>query len=195
MNPATIRCLDLLLLALGFLVLLPIILLIVALNLLHTGSPIFRQERLGRNQVPFVLFKFRTMDRSTISVATHLADLNTLSPLGRFLRWTKLDELPQLWNVLKGDMSLVGPRPGLENQPELTKARVKLGVFDVRPGMTGLAQVNRIDMSTPYLLAKTDAQMIAEMSVSKYFKYIFLTVVGKGIVDRIKSWSSLFFTG
>ena len=91
-------------------------------------------------------------------------------------------------------MSLVGPRPGLKNQPELTKARVKLGVFDVRPGITGLAQINGIDMSTPYLLAKTDAQMIAEMSVYKYFKYIFLTVTGKGIVDRIKSWSSLFFS-
>ena len=180
MNSRALRCLDLLLLALGSVVLLPIILVTVALNFLHTRSPIFRQERLGRNQVPFTLFKFRTMDRNTVSVATHLADLDTVSPLGRFLRWTKLDELPQLWNVLTGDMSLVGPRPGLKNQPELTKARVKLGVFDVRPGITGLAQINGIDMSTPHLLAKTDAQMIAEMSVYKYFKYIFLTVAGKG---------------
>ena len=194
MNSRALRCLDLLLLALGSVVLLPIMLVTVAVNFLHTRSPIFRQERLGRNQVPFILFKFRTMERNTISVATHLADLDTVSPLGRFLRWTKLDELPQLWNVLTGDMSLVGPRPGLNNQPELTKARVKLGVFDVRPGITGLAQINGIDMSTPHLLAKTDAQMIAEMSVYKYFKYIFLTVAGKGIVNRIKSWSSLFST-
>jgi len=128
------------------------------------------------------------MDRNTKSVATHLVDLNTISPLGRFLRWTKLDELPQLWNVLRGDMSLVGPRPGLMNQPELTKARLKHDVFDVRPGITGLAQIKGVDMSTPSLLAETDAQMIAEMSVYKYFKYIFLTVVGKGVVDNGKPW-------
>ena len=84
-------------------------------------------------------------------------------------------------------MSLVGPRPGLPNQPELTVAREKFGVFDVRPGITGLAQISGIDMSTPELLAQTDAQMIAEMSARNYLKYIFLTVLGKGIGDRIKS--------
>jgi lipopolysaccharide/colanic/teichoic acid biosynthesis glycosyltransferase len=127
------------------------------------------------------------MDPSTPSLATHLASSHTITPLGRFLRRTKLDELPQLWNVLKGEMSLVGPRPGLPNQPELTVAREKLGIFKVRPGITGLPQINGIDMSTPELLAQTDARMIAEMSVCNYFKYIFLTVLGKGSGDRIKS--------
>ena len=84
-------------------------------------------------------------------------------------------------------MSLVGPRPGLPNQYELTYAREQLGVFTVRPGITGLAQISSIDMSTPALLAETDAKMIAEMSLKSYFKYIFLTVIGKGSGDRVSS--------
>ena len=103
------------------------------------------------------------------------------------MRKTKLDELPQLWNVLKGDMSLVGPRPNLFNQDELIAERDALGVYDVRPGITGLAQVNEIDMSTPALLAKTDRKMIDSLSVSNYFKYIIATVSGKGRGDRVKS--------
>ena len=106
--------------------------------------------------------------------------------MGAFLRKTKLDELPQLWNVLKGEMSLVGPRPGLFNQKELTMARDARGVFDVRPGITGLAQVNDIDMSTPELLAETDANMIRELSIKNYFKFIFQTVLGAGAGDRVK---------
>lgn len=127
------------------------------------------------------------MRKNTASIASHLADASAITPLGHFLRRNKLDEIPQLWNVLKGEMSLVGPRPGLPNQIELTAAREKLGVFQVRPGITGLAQINGIDMSTPELLAQTDARMIAEMSVRNYFKYIVLTVLGKGSGDRIKS--------
>ena len=99
---------------------------------------------------------------------------------------TKLDELPQLWNVLKGEMSLVGPRPNLFNQGELIAERDALSVYAVRPGITGLAQVKEIDMSTPALLAKTDAQMIRELTVVNYFKYILQTVTGKGAGDRVK---------
>jgi len=102
------------------------------------------------------------------------------------LRRTKLDELPQLWNVLKGEMSLVGPRPGLFNQEELTQAREAKGVFNVRPGITGLAQVNEIDMSTPQLLAETDAKMISTLNIKSYFQYILMTVTGKGSGDRVK---------
>ena len=83
-------------------------------------------------------------------------------------------------------MSIVGPRPGLSNQPDLTEARERYGVYSVRPGITGLAQVNGIDMSTPDLLAKTDAEMISQMSVLNYFKYILLTILGNGSGDRIK---------
>jgi len=118
--------------------------------------------------------------------ATHLADANAVTAFGRFLRRTKLDELPQLWNVLKGEMSLVGPRPCLFSQEELIAERSRLGVFDARPGITGLAQVNEIDMSMPKLLAETDAKMIAAMSLAAYFRYILMTVFGKGAGDRVR---------
>ena len=164
----------------------PVLLVLVLIGLFDTGSPVFRQVRVGRNKKPFTLIKFRTMKVDTASVATHLASSSSITPFGHFLRRTKLDELPQLWNVLKGEMSLVGPRPGLFNQEELTNAREKLGVFLVRPGITGLSQVNEIDMSTPQLLAESDAKMISEMSLANYFKYIFQTVAGKGSGDRVK---------
>ena len=186
MKPGLLRIFDIVLSTLGLLFASPVILLILLMGVVDTGRPIFCQERLGRNQIPFILFKLRTMIPNTPSVATHLANSQAITRLGHFLRRTKLDELPQLWNVLKGDMSLVGPRPGLLNQVELTAARERLDVFAARPGITGLAQVSEIDMSTPELLAQTDAQMIADMSVRNYFKYILLTVVGTGRGDRIK---------
>ena len=182
-----IRIFDISIATFGLLVVSPVVLLIFLLCLLDTSQPIFLQERVGRDKDPFRLIKFRTMAPTTPSVATHLVSDNAITPLGRFLRRAKLDELPQLLNVLKGEMSLVGPRPGLPNQPELTVAREKLGVFAVPPGITGLAQINGIDMSTPELLAQTDARMIAEMSIRNYFKYIFLTVIGKGSGDRVPS--------
>lgn len=120
-------------------------------------------------------------------MASHLSSADAITPFGHFLRRTKLDELPQLWNVLKGDMSLVGPRPGLSNQAELTEARAKRNIFDVRPGITGLAQLNKIDMSTPELLAETDQHMIKTLTVTKYFRYIIMTVAGNGSGDRVKS--------
>lgn len=168
-------------LVLGF----PILLVLTLIGLFDTGSPIFRQVRVGRHQKPFTLVKFRTMRVDTASVATHLASSASITRFGHFLRKTKLDELPQLWNVLKGEMSLVGPRPGLFNQKELTEERAKRGVFDVRPGITGLAQVSEIDMSTPALLAETDQKMIDSLTLADYFKYIFMTVAGKGAGDRV----------
>src|SRR5690606_23216614 len=144
------------------------------------------QVRTGRYHQPFRLVKLRTMKVDTASVASHRACSASITRFGHFLRKTKLDELPQLWNVLKGEMSLVGPRPGLFNQEELTEERAKRGVFDVRPGITGLAQVNEIDMSTPALLAETDQKMIQSLTVADYFKYIFMTVAGKGAGDRVQ---------
>lgn len=181
-----IRLFDIMFSTLGFIFASPLIIVIWLLCWLDNRTPLFFQERLGRHQKTFVLVKFRTMHPQTESVVTHLVDMSAVTIFGRFLRRTKLDELPQLWNVLIGDMSLVGPRPGLSNQYELTLAREKLGVFSVRPGITGLAQVSGIDMSTPELLAQTDAQMIAEMSVRSYIKYIFFTLIGNGFGDRIK---------
>jgi len=181
-----IRVFDFVFSLLGLVVGFPVLLVLTIIGLFDTGSPIFRQVRIGRYQQPFTLVKFRTMKVDTASVATHLASSASITRFGHFLRKTKLDELPQLWNVLKGEMSLVGPRPGLFNQEELTEERVKRGVFDVRPGITGLAQVNEIDMSTPALLAETDQQMIQSLTVTDYFKYIFMTVAGKGAGDRVR---------
>jgi len=168
-------------LILGF----PILIILYVIGLFDTGSPIFRQERVGRYGKPFTLVKFRTMSVDTASVASHLASASSITKFGHFLRRTKLDELPQLWNVLKGDMSLVGPRPCLFNQEDLIHERDIRGVLAVRPGITGLAQVNEIDMSTPVLLAETDARMIAKLTVVDYFKYMFMTVLGKGSGDRV----------
>lgn len=181
-----IRLLDFICSLLGLIFGFPVLLTIYIIGLFDTGSPVFKQERVGRSKKPFVLVKFRTMSVDTASVASHLASTASITKLGGFLRKTKLDELPQLWNVLKGEMSLVGPRPGLFNQEELTSAREAQGVFDVRPGITGLAQVNDIDMSTPELLAETDAKMIREMNIKNYFKFIFQTVLGAGTGDRVK---------
>lgn len=181
-----IRVFDFVFSLLGLVVGFPVLLVLTIVGLFDTGSPIFRQVRVGRHQKPFTLVKFRTMKVDTASVATHLASSASITRFGHFLRKTKLDELPQLWNVLKGEMSLVGPRPGLFNQEELTAERAKRGVFDVRPGITGLAQVNEIDMSTPALLAETDQKMIQSLTVVDYFKYIFMTVAGKGAGDRVR---------
>lgn len=181
-----IRLLDILFSAAGLIFGFPVLVVLTIIGLFDTGSPIFRQVRVGRNKKPFTLVKFRTMKVDTASVASHLANASAITPFGGFLRKTKLDELPQLWNVLLGDMSLVGPRPCLFNQEELIQEREARGVLKVRPGITGLAQVNEIDMSTPKLLAETDQLMLASLSVSDYFKYILMTVAGKGSGDRVK---------
>ena len=180
-----IRFFDVLFSFLGLVCGLPILLLIYLSGLIDTGSPLFFQERVGLNKKLFVLVKFRTMSVGTASVASHLANKASVTKLGLFLRRTKLDELPQLWNVLVGDMSLVGPRPNLPNQQELIIERDKNGIFSVRPGITGLAQINKIDMSRPKLLSDTDYQMIKSLTLRAYFSFIVLTVLGKGGGDRI----------
>jgi lipopolysaccharide/colanic/teichoic acid biosynthesis glycosyltransferase len=181
-----LRLFDFLFSLIGLIIGSPVLLVICVIGLFDTGSPIFRQERVGRYQRPFMLVKFRTMRPDTPSVASHLADSSAITLLGAFLRRTKLDELPQLWNVVKGEMSLVGPRPCLFNQIELISERASCAVFSVRPGITGLAQVNKIDMSTPKLLAETDARMIKQLTAVAYFKYIFMTLGGKGAGDRVR---------
>jgi len=180
-----IRVFDVFFALLGLVFGLPLLLLLVVVGLFDTGSPVFRQKRVGQNKKPFTLVKFRTMSKETQSVASHLASSAAITPFGRFLRRTKLDELPQLWNVLKGEMSLVGPRPCLFNQEELILEREKRGVLAARPGITGLAQVNDIDMSTPKLLAETDQKMLENLTAGAYFKYIIMTVAGRGSGDRV----------
>ena len=181
-----IRTFDIAFSLLGLILGLPLLLFITLIGLFDTGSPIFLQKRVGRHKQPFTLIKFRTMHKNTASVGTHLANAAAVTPLGGFLRRTKLDELPQLWNVLRGDMSLVGPRPCLFNQEELIAAREQRGVLEARPGITGLAQINEIDMSTPKLLAETDAKMLKNLTIVDYFHYILATVTGKGAGDRVR---------
>ena len=181
------RIFDIFFSFIGLIILGPILIMLLIFGYFDTGSPIFRQERVGIHRKPFRLMKFRSMHLNAPSVATHLASASTITPFGSFLRKSKLDELPQLWNVLVGDMSLVGPRPNLFNQEELIEERYSRGVYSIRPGITGLAQINKIDMSTPQLLAEADAKMIEKLNSLVYFKYIFLTVFGKGFGDRIKN--------
>ncbi len=182
----TIRLLDLIFSIIGLLLLWPILIIIYLIGLFDTGSPIFKQERLGKEQKVFLLIKFRTMYQNTLSVPSHQVDPASITRFGSFLRQSKLDELPQLWNVLKGEMSLVGPRPCLPTQEEVIKERIKCGVFRVRPGITGLAQVNNIDMSNPIKLAEMDVFMLEKLSVISYFNFIIVTIGGKGFGDTVK---------
>ena len=141
--------------------------------------PLFVQKRVGQNLKSFLLIKFRTMPIHTKSTGTHLIkNLNlNLNSYDNFLRRTKLDEIPQLFNVLLGDMSLVGPRPCLLNQEKLIAERKKRGVFKVKPGITGLAQISGVNMQTPTQLAKTDSKMIKNMNLFYYFYYILRTIL------------------
>ena len=152
------------------------------------GGVFYRQRRVGLDGREFDMLKFRTMqiEAEAAGAVWSSAGDPRRTEIGAILRRFSLDELPQLWNVLLGDMSLVGPRPNLFNQEELINARNALGIYSVRPGITGLAQIKNIDMTTPELLAKTDAEMISTMSIANYFKYIFLTVAGNGQGDRIR---------
>lgn len=181
-----LRILDFVFALLGLCILWPILLIVCVLGYFDTGSPVFMQTRVGRHKKPFTLIKFRTMPVNTRSIATHLMEASSVTKLGRVLRKTKLDELPQLINVVKGEMSLVGPRPCLFNQHQLIKLRDKQGIFEVRPGITGLAQVNQVDMSTPEQLVDLDKNMIRSMSLKLYFACIIQTVLGKGSGDRVQ---------
>lgn len=185
------RLLDVFLSFFALLILSPVIILLVLIGFFDTGKPLFWQIRVGKDKNAFWLIKLRTMKLNTDNVASHLMDSNSITPFGHFLRRSKLDELPQLVNVLLGDMSLVGPRPNLFNQDELINERDIRGVYSVRPGITGLAQIQNIDMSTPKKLATLDAQMIAQFSVWMYLKLIWYTAKGKGRGDAVlpKRWN------
>jgi len=171
-----IRCFDFLFSLLGLIFLSPLLFFVFFIGLFENGKPLFLQKRIGYNFKSFLLIKFRTMPVGVRSAGTHLIKDIQLSSFGYFLRRTKIDEIPQLLNVLFGKMSLVGPRPCLFNQRKLISERNKRGVFKVRPGITGLAQISDVNMKTPTLLAKTDQKMIEEMNLYNYFYYIFKTI-------------------
>ena len=127
------------------------------------------------------------MSPKAANLPTHEISADLITRTGKFIRATKLDELPQLWNVLKGEMSLVGPRPCLPTQEELINERQALGVFKLRPGITGPAQVKNIDMSTPKKLALEDSQMVGNLTLFVYLKYVLMTVTGSGQGDKVRT--------
>ncbi|UIJ70230.1 sugar transferase [Aurantimonas sp. HBX-1] len=162
-----------------------ILALVVLIRLTSPGPGLFLQERVGRGRKIFRCCKLRTMAEGTPHVATHHATAASITGLGRRLRRVKLDELPQLWNVLKGEMSLVGPRPCLPVQAELIAARERRGVFALRPGITGRAQVMGVDMSDPERLAQIDAEYAASQSFFGDLKLLAQTFFGAGRGDRV----------
>jgi O-antigen biosynthesis protein WbqP len=182
------RVVDIVVCAISLLVVWPLLLLVVAaIRIQSPGRAIFSQVRVGQHGHPFTCHKFRTMYLGTASLPTHQVKASAVTALGEYLRRLKIDELPQLWNVLIGDMSLVGPRPCLPSQTELIVARRQLGVFEVRPGITGLAQVEGIDMSDPTRLAEIDARYVRTQSTMGDLKLIWATVRGRGIgIDQVR---------
>jgi O-antigen biosynthesis protein WbqP len=173
------RPLDIAGAAVGLAVLWPVILAaVLAIRVTSAGPGVFSQERVGRNGARFRCRKLRTMFAGTESVPTHEVSAARVTPVGRFLRRTKLDELPQLWNVLKGEMSLVGPRPCLPSQTALVEARRREGVAALRPGITGLAQVRGIDMADPEALATIDAEYLAVASLALDLRILLRTIFG-----------------
>lgn len=181
-----IRFFDLFISIFALILLLPLILVLLLLGWFYMGSPMFAQTRVGRGGKNFTLYKFRSLPVSTADMPTHELNAATIPAYGKFIRRSKLDELPQLYCVLLGDMSLVGPRPGLPSQMELYKARKSRGVLNIRPGITGVSQIRKVDMSTPVKLARIDAIMIARLGLCVYFVILVQTLSGRGSGDRVR---------
>lgn len=171
-----LRIFDFLISLVGLLACIPLFAALAIACFFDTRAPIFRQTRIGKNEVPFTILKFRTMTQGAACMPTHLVNARSITRLGRFLRKHKLDELPQLWNVLMGDMSLVGPRPCLTTQTELITERKIRYVFSVKPGITGLAQLNGVDMRDAIRLAILDEEMLIGLNLGRYLRYIGLTL-------------------
>jgi O-antigen biosynthesis protein WbqP len=181
------RVVDFVAASVGLILLSPLLVLLMLVVFSETRSnPIFAQQRIGRGKKIFTCYKLRTMAASTGDMPTHLTPASAVTKSGKWLRKSKLDELPQLWNVLTGQMSLVGPRPCLPSQTALINARAATGVFEIRPGISGLAQVNGIDMSNPERLAAVDTQYVRNVSLANDANILLATIFGKGVgVDHV----------
>lgn len=178
------RLFDLILAVIAFVILsLPIVLVGILVKLTSKGPILYWSDRVGVDNVLFEMPKFRSMKMGTSAVATHLLDdpKNVLTPIGDFLRKSSLDELPQLWCILKGDMSFVGPRPALFNQDDLIALRTKQGVQILMPGLTGWAQVNgRDDLPIP-LKVRLDVEYLQRQSF-----WFDISVIGLTIMKVLK---------
>lgn len=182
------RAVDLCLALLGLPLAAPVMLVcMVAIRLTSPGPVILRQTRIGRNEQPFTCLKLRTMYARTRVAPSHETPASAITPLGTWLRPLKLDELPQLLNIIRGEMSFVGPRPCLPTQVELIAARRERGLFVLRPGITGVAQVAGIDMSDPQRLAEADAAYLETRSLLLDLRLILATLTGAGRGDRVRS--------
>ena len=157
----------------------------IAIRLESAGPGIFAQQRIGRNGAIFTCYKFRTMKLGTVQAATNLVSSQAVTRMGQFLRKSKIDELPQILNIFRNQISLIGPRPCLPVQKELIAARSARAVLALKPGITGLAQVNGIDMSDPQRLAVWDARYAALQCLALDIKILLATVLGKGGGDRV----------
>ena len=164
----------------GLMVILPFLVIASILICLEDGFPVFfKQKRIGLHKKIFTIYKIRTLKRNAPQVGTHEIEDHYKLTVGRIVRTLKLDEFPQLFNVIRGDLNLIGPRPGLESQLALEEARMVQGVFETKPGITGLAQVLGYDMSTPEMLAKVDKLYVNHKSMKlntiiflgTFFKY------------------------
>lgn len=158
----------------------------VAVKRDSAGAGLFCQPRIGRHGKVFTCWKFRTMLVGTAQAGTHEVSASAVTRVGAFLRRTKIDELPQVWNILRGEIALIGPRPCLPVQTQLIEARQDRGVLDVLPGISGLAQVEGIDMSDPIRLARRDADYVALRGILPDITLMLRTAFGSGQGDRIK---------
>ena len=158
----------------------------VAVKLTSPGPGLFAQQRVGKEGKLFTCYKFRTMFVGTKEGATHEITTDSLTSTGHFLRKTKIDELPQVWNILKNELSLVGPRPCLEVQHELVNERARLGVLDEIGGITGWAQIKNVDMSNPERLAKLDAEYLILRTIPLDLKIMLATAIGHGQGDKTR---------
>ncbi len=173
------RTLDILLSGLGLLVLaLPMAIVAVVIKCEDPGPAIFKQQRVGNHKKPFALYKFRSMKLATPNVPTHLLEnpQQYITKVGKFIRKTSIDELPQLWNIFKGDMSIIGPRPALASQEDLVAQRDLYGANDVLPGLTGWAQINGRDELEIPVKAKLDGDYVKNISFLFDCKCFFGTI-------------------
>ncbi|MGL9794176.1 sugar transferase [Enterococcus faecium] len=175
------RGIDFLLSLIGIIVLSPILLILcIAIKIDSKGPIIFKQKRVGKNKSHFYIYKFRTMKVDTPQeTPTHLLSNPDffITRVGKFLRKTSLDELPQLFNILKGDMAVIGPRPALWNQYDLIEERDKYHANDIRPGLTGLAQISGRDELEIDYKARLDGQYTANITPMMDLKCFFGTII------------------
>lgn len=184
-DSSIIRIFDCSLAILGLIISMPLLIVLIIFAYVETGSPLYCQNRVGQGKKIYRIFKIRTMNVNVADQPTHLVTRDDITMFGRVIRKIKLDELPQLVNILLGDMSLVGPRPCLPSQKDVILQRDTRDIFSVKPGLTGFAQLRGVDMSRPRLLALIDAKMIAQSSVKTYLLCVWRTILGRGFGDKV----------